>query len=179
VVSWSLNSEKIAAQEEFGAPPVHERIHAARIISQAGYRVGFHFDPLVLYKGWEAGYREVIQSLLAQIDREKIAWISLGSLRFPTALKSLIRKRFPKTKMIYGEFITGRDGKLRYAKPLRRRLFQKIYDELIRSGAGDIPVYLCMESKDIWSHVLKKAPRSKIEVEKLLTLPLGANEIDF
>ncbi|UCE43268.1 MAG: hypothetical protein JSV17_08340 [Candidatus Aminicenantes bacterium] len=179
VIAWSLNSAKIAGEEEMGAPPVHDRVQAAHLVSQAGYRVGFHFDPLIYYEGWEDGYGEVIENMLAQIDRKKIAWISLGSLRFPPALKPVILKRFPQTKIIYDEFIPGKDGKLRYPKTLRLRLFQRIVKDLEKAGGGKIPVYLCMESRDIWMDAQKKAPRGKREVEKLLTLPLGANENDF
>jgi spore photoproduct lyase len=174
VIAWSLNAHKIARKEEIGAPSVTDRIQAACLVSQAGYRVGFHFDPLIHYDGWEDGYAEVIDGLLTRIDREKIAWISLGSLRFPPALKSVIQKRFPQTKIIYDEFITGKDGKLRYPKPLRLRLFKQVVDRLKKDGAGKISVYFCMESGDVWKAVQKKAPRSKKEVEKLLTLPLGA-----
>ncbi len=175
VIAWSLNSEKIAGEEEIGAPSVHNRIQAARTVSQAGFRVGFHFDPIIHYEGWEDGYGEIIDDLMAGIDKDKIAWMSLGSLRFPPALKPVIQKRFPQTKIIYDEFITGKDGKLRYPKPLRLRLFQRIFSDLKKAGGGEIPVYFCMESGDVWKNVQKKTPRSKKEVEKLLTLPLGVN----
>ena len=72
--------------------------------------------------------------------------------------------------------IAGKDGKLRYPKPLRLRLFQRVFGDLKKAGGGEIPVYFCMESRDIWMDVQKKTPRSKKEVEKLLTLPLGAND---
>jgi spore photoproduct lyase len=116
---------------------------------------------------------------MARIDTKKIAWISLGSLRFPPALKPVIQKRFPQTKIIYEEFIIGKDGKLRYPKPLRLRLFRQIVNDLKKAGGEGIPVYFCMESRDIWMDVQKKAPRSKKEVEELLTLPLGAKNIGF
>ena len=173
VVAWSLNSHLIALEEENGAPSVQDRIQAAGIVSQAGYRVGFHFDPIIHYEGWKDGYAEIIGDLMARIDLDKIAWISLGSLRFPPALKPVIQKRFARTKIIYEEFITGRDGKLRYPKTLRLRLFKHIYDDIKRAGGGKIPVYFCMESGDIWRDVQKKTPRSKQEVERLLTQPLG------
>ncbi len=176
VIAWSLNSHKVALEEEIGAPSVRSRIMAARAVSRAGYRIGFHFDPLILYEGWEDGYAEVIDDLMAQTDGgEKIAWISLGSLRFPPALKPVMQKRFAKTKIIYEEFIPGKDGKLRYPKPLRLRLFGRILDCLKKAGGKDIPVYFCMESGDIWSELQKKTPKGKLEVEKLLTLPLGVN----
>ena len=139
----------------------------------------FIFDPLILYPGWEDGYEAVIDALFTAINAHRIAWISLGSLRFPLALKEIIQKRFPQTKIIYDEFITGRDGKLRYPKPLRLQIFNRIVRILKKAGGEKIPVYFCMESGDIWNGVQKKTPRNKKEVEKLLTLPLGANEKVF
>jgi len=175
VIAWSLNSHKIAHEEEIGAPSVHERIQASRLVSKAGYRVGFHFDPIIHYEGWEGGYIEIIDDLLTHIEREQIAWISLGSLRFPPSLKPVIQKRFAQTKIIYEEFITGKDGKFRYPKPVRLRLFGRILDYLKKAGGKEIPVYFCMESGDVWREVQKKTPKGKKEVEKLLTLPFGVN----
>ena len=149
---------------------------AARLVSQAGYRVAFHFDPLILYPGWEDGYDEVIDNLLTRVDARKIAWISLGSLRFPPALKTVIRRRFPRTKIIYEEFILGKDKKFRYPKPLRSKLYKRVFDRIRKAGGDKFPVYFCMESRDIWQAIQKKTPRSRMEVEKLLTLPLGVND---
>ncbi len=177
VLSWSVNTYKIALEEEKDAPPVRERIQAARLVSQAGYRVGFHFDPIIHYEGWKEGYAEIIDDLMGCVDRDKIAWISLGGLRFPPDLKPVIKKRFRQTRIIYEEFITGKDGKMRYPKPLRVRLFKWINDNLKKAGGGKIPVYFCMESPDVWKNVQKKTPRSKEEVDRLLTLPLGGNDV--
>lgn len=176
VIAWSLNSNKLAQEEEKGAPPVPQRIEAARLVSRSGYRVAFHFDPLIHHKGWEDGYAEVVDNLLTRVDPKKIAWISLGSLRFPPALKPVIRRRFPLTKIIYEEFTLGRDKKLRYPKPLRLKLFNRVFEGIRKAGGGNVPVYFCMESRDIWTIIQKKTPRSRREVERLLTLPLGVRD---
>lgn len=111
VIAWSLNSSKIAQEEEKGAPPVGDRIDAARKVLEKGFRVAFHFDPIIRYPGWEEGYADVIQILLETVDPGRIAWISFGSLRFPPLLKTIIKERFNKTKIIFEEFILGRDRK--------------------------------------------------------------------
>lgn len=173
IISWSLNSEKIARTEEKGSPPVHHRIEAALRIAKKGFRVGFHFDPIIIHPGWEEGYAEIISLLFSSIDPRKIAWISLGSLRFPPHLKPIIQKRFPKTRIIYEEMIRGKDGKYRYFKPLRIELYRKIINFIKRNGGEKVPLYFCMESKEIWEKGLKKKPRDKEDVEKFISLPLG------
>jgi spore photoproduct lyase len=172
VIAWSVNSYQMALTEEPGAPKIDSRLDAARMVAQSGYKVAFHFDPLILYQGWEQGYAQVIKELMACIDPNKIAWMSLGSLRFPPALKSVIQKRYPQSKIVCEEFIKGRDGKLRYPKPVRIWLYRRVVELLKKAGGKDIPLYFCMESQDVWLQVLKKTTRGKKEVERLLTLPL-------
>lgn len=169
VVSWSLNTERIAREEEKGAPPVTDRVEAAGIVSERGFPVGFHFDPLILHPDWEEEYSRIIEKLLSAVRPSGVRWISLGSLRFPPALKPIIEKRFPQTKIIYAEMILGRDGKLRYFKPLRLELFQKIVGLIKYWGGGRIPVYFCMEDVEVWRKALKKTPRRKEEVELTLS----------
>lgn len=170
ILAWSLNSESMAEKEEIGAPSVKHRIEAAFEVQRSGFRVAFHFDPLILYPGWEQGYEEVIDSLFSRINPSRIAWISLGSLRFPKPLKSLIRKRFPSTKNIYQEMVSGIDGKLRYFKPLRIELYQKIVKAIRSYGGKEVPLYFCMESEEVWKKVLDKEPGSKEDVEAFLSL---------
>jgi len=169
VISWSLNSARIAREEEKGAPPVDERIEAARIVSEKGFPVGFHFDPLILYGDWEEDYARVIEKLFRAVKPSRVRWLSLGSLRFPPALKPVTEKRFPQTKIIYGEMVRGRDGKLRYFKPLRLELYQKIVGLIKYWGGDQVPLYFCMEDTEVWRKALKKRPRRKEEVELILS----------
>lgn len=173
ILSWSLNSEEMAKKEEKGAPPVQARIEAARLVANLGFRVGFHFDPLIYYSGWKNGYASIIGSLLSVIPPSRIAWISLGSLRFSPHLKPIIQRRFPESRIVYEEMIRGKDGKFRYFKPLRIELYREIAGYIRKNGGEQIPIYLCMEGKEIWEKGLKKKPRGKEDVEKSLSLPLG------
>lgn len=163
IISWSLNSRPIIESEEKRAAPLEERIEAALACQEAGYRLSFHFDPLIEYPGWEKDYKETVKLLFDSIDHENIAWISLGALRFMPSLKPIIEERFPSSTIIYGEFITGLDGKCRYFKPIRIRLYRKLLS-WIREYEGDVFVYLCMESRDVWQKVFGFAPISSVEL---------------
>src|SRR5262249_54432956 len=114
IVSWSLNSEAMVRQEEYKTASLEERLHAAAACQSWGYKVGFHFDPLIWYDGWEAGYAAAVRRLFEIVDARHIVWISLGALRFPLPQKEVIRTRFPKSALLNGELMPARDGKLRY-----------------------------------------------------------------
>jgi spore photoproduct lyase len=174
VIAWSLNSEKIAQEEEEGAPSIAERLEAASSVIKGGYRVAFHFDPIFRYPGWEEDYAQVVDGMLTKIETQKIAWISLGSLRFPPPLKDVISKRFPQSRILYEELIRGKDGKFRYFKPLRIQLYESFVKFLGRK-ANEIPVYFCMESGEVWKKILKKEPKGKEEVQANLSLPFGVS----
>ncbi len=152
VISWSLNTPRMIAGEEWGASRLEERLLAARRCSDWGYPVGFHFDPLVWYAGWESEYRETVQQMFDIVGPGRIAWISLGAFRGPAGLLDTVRERFPDSTLPLGELLPGVDGKLRYFRPLRVEMFRKMVG-WIRAVRPAQTVYLCMESPRVWEQV--------------------------
>jgi spore photoproduct lyase len=163
VVSWSVNSKFICRTEELKAASLEARLQAAHRCQNWGYRVGFHFDPLVYYEGWEKDYREVVREIFQTVDPSGIAWMSLGCLRFTPDLRRIIRERFPKSIVPYGEFIPGHHGKLRYFRPIRQEMYAKMHS-WIREWAPDAFVYLCMESRRVWEKSLGTAPKDTCDL---------------
>jgi spore photoproduct lyase len=159
VCSWSLNPQNIIEEEEHLAASLDERLHAARLCSDAGYHLGFHFDPLIYYPGWEEDYRSIVDLLSQHIDPGRVIWVSLGALRYPPALKQVAQERFPNSPIFSGELIVGEDGKLRYLKPIRIQMYRKLVSWL-QEWSEDLFVYLCMEREDVWQEVFGSSPRS-------------------
>jgi spore photoproduct lyase len=75
------------------------------------------------------------------------------------SLKQVIRRRFPKTHIMDGEFIPGLDGKMRYIKPVRIEMYAFIKQKLASWGI-ESGIYLCMESSDVWRKGLGWSPES-------------------
>jgi spore photoproduct lyase len=157
----------VAQAEEQASAPVIARIKAAQRLVREGYRIGFHFDPLILYRGWEQGYQRVVELMAEHIPPSSIVWVSMGSLRYMPGLKAISMERFSSTKIFAEEFITGLDGKMRYFQPLRIELFERMAHWL-RQYAPDICIYLCMESPIVWKQSLGFAPASNAELKKML-----------
>ena len=157
VVAWTVNSRRICRSEESMAASFEERLAAAGQCEKWGYRLGFHFDPIIYYEGWESEYREAVKEIFAGINPESVAWISLGALRFTPHLRDLVRKRFPESKVPYGEFVPGHHGKLRYFRPIREEIYRKM-KSWIHAEAPAVFVYLCMESRLVWARSFGKAP---------------------
>lgn len=160
VLSWSLNPQPIIASEEKGTVGLEERLGAAAAAVAHGYRVGFHFDPILHYPGWLQDYERVVEAIFRRIPAEAITWVSLGSLRFPPGLLPLARRRFPGSQIFEHEFIRSSDGKYRYPRPLRQWLYKQLAGLLARFGAED-RLYLCMESVEVWREFLGKIKRGR------------------
>ncbi len=157
ILSWSLNTEKVIQTEERRTASLSARLQAAGKCEAWGYPLAFHFDPMVIYEGCEEDYQGVIEQLFSKVSAKNIVWISLGAFRFMPALKPVIQKRFTKSRIIYGEFIPGLDGKMRYFKPLRISLFKKIISK-IREIAPEVMLYFCMEDDEVWEKCLGFLP---------------------
>ncbi|MBI4430284.1 MAG: DNA photolyase [Candidatus Omnitrophica bacterium] len=153
IIAWSVNTKFIQRTEEHKTATIEERIGAAKKCVETGYRVAFHFDPLILHEGWETGYRETVRLMREEINPESIAWISYGSLRFLSPLKQEAQKRFPATPIFSGEFVKGFDGKMRYFAPLRTRLYQTIH-RYVQESFPLVTPYICMEPEHVWEKSL-------------------------
>jgi spore photoproduct lyase len=160
VVSWSVNAPAIVEREEHGTATLAERLDAARRLTNAGYRVGFHFDPLVEHEGWEDGYGAAVRDVFASVPHAAIAWISLGSLRLTAGLERRIRGRGGAQPILGGELVAGPDGKSRVWLGLRMRMYRFVAS-LIREAAPEVPTYLCMEKAGVWDRVMGEMPSDR------------------
>ncbi len=167
IVSWSLNTRQVIHNEERFTASLSARLKAAAKCASWGYPLAFHFDPLIVYDGCEKDYKDVVEQLFARINPDRIVWISLGTLRFMPALKDIIQKRFPDSRIVYGEFVTGLDGKMRYFKPLRIEIYHHMVN-WIRAWAPDVLVYLCMEDDEVWAKSMGYIPAEHGGLSKML-----------
>jgi len=101
------------------------------------------------------------------VDPERVAWISMGSLRFPPGMREVLQQRWPKSVLRASEFIRGQDGKLRYPKPLRLSLYKSVYEYLHHYGGERLFIYFCMESADVWEKVFGWTPESNEHLDFL------------
>lgn len=148
VVSWSVNAAPITDKAEHFTPGLTARLQAACEAARAGYRLGFHFDPVVIYKGYQQDYARTVAQMADSLPHDKIAWISVGTLRFSRELKKQIETRFPANTILDGEFLLDFDGKMRYSDAQRLEAYRFLVP-LLRKTFPNAVVYLCMEDPQI------------------------------
>ena len=165
VVGFSMNTPRMISLFERGTASLDERLKVAKQCLGMGFWVAFHFDPMFWYPAWEKEYRGVVSELLSTVaDSSRIAWWSMGGFRSPAALKALLKKtnnHLPLYAM--GELVQGEDGKVRYFRPVRVEFYSALRDEVEKHDPA-IPLYLCMESPEVWeeSGMMGRIPRGLV-----------------
>lgn len=168
VVSWSVNAPSVTAKDEALTASLDERITAAEAVVNAGYRVGFHFDPLIHFVGWEDEYNETVSRIFSRIPADRVAWVSLSSLRYQPEMRDVMISRFPESGIPYGEQFLANDKKLRYLQPLRFQMLNFLRS-VLKARGPELPVYLCMESPAAWRKVTGGLPAAGAELGEVFS----------
>lgn len=151
VISFSLAPQRIIDREERRTSPLRKRLRTAKRAQELGCFVGLHLDPVIIYEGFEKDYAYLIEDIGRILDLKRVIWVSMGLLRFPPRLLDRFIEENRKN-LLYGEFIRGEDGKYRYIKHERIKVYRMLY-ELLKEKEGKLFVYLCMEREDVWQGV--------------------------
>jgi len=163
VISFSLSPGEIASKAEAGAPPPLERLRAGALCQEKGYPVGIHLDPIVIFEGWEEAYRDLLERTFQLLNPERVLWVSMGALRYPAEMHG----QMVEARLGLEEMVPGLDGKMRYLRPIRTRMF-KILGRWIRELSRGKPLlYLCMESEDVWKDSLGFAPEGMVHLDRM------------
>lgn len=166
IFAWSLNPPEVVREVEKGTASLRARLKAAQKAQAAGFRLAFHFDPIICFPGWETAYARTVEFLGEAVPAAAVVWVSLGGLRFPPKLRDLIFRRFPSSRLAAEEMVRAPDGKLRYFKSLRVEMYGRLKEWLEEALPG-VQLYLCMESPRVWREVFGYAPEGE-ELSRLL-----------
>jgi spore photoproduct lyase len=150
VIGFSMNTPEMIGLLEKGTASLQQRLQAARTCEEMGFWLAFHFDPMVWHPSWKTAYRSVIESIFSSVKAPgRIAWWSCGGFRSVPALKAHLKASGEHLPLFGGEMVLGEDRKLRYFRPLRVEFYRLMAEEIGRHCPA-VPLYLCMESPEVW-----------------------------
>jgi len=149
--TWSINPQTIIDNEEHLTASLDRRLRAAKRLADKGCLVGFHFHPMIHFKGWEEEYGDIFKRLVDEFDPESVALLSLGTLTFIKPVMKQIRQRDFKSKILQMPLIEA-TGKVSYPLETKIKLFSFAYQAL-KPWHGKVFFYLCMEDHSLWKDV--------------------------
>lgn len=173
IISWSLNPADVVDREEHGSAPLSARLAAARRAVDAGFMVAFHLDPMVTEDGEPAPHLELLELLAGAVSPARVAYLSLGTVRFHPAMRRMIAGRFARSRSVLAELLPDVDGKLRLLSPVRVSLYRQVAARA-RALFPDVFLYLCMEPPRVWRQALDLSCADRGAVELLLARSLHA-----
>jgi len=166
VIGFSMNPESLTVKLESDAATIDERINAASLLVEKGYKISLHFDPILNIPNFRDEYNSLIQKIFSRISHNDIAWISMGTFRYTNDLKSMIEYNYPESGLLSDDFVLTADGKYRYFRPVRTALYKAVKESLTAINP-DMPMYLCMESPEVWRSVLGTTPGCSAKMDFL------------
>jgi spore photoproduct lyase len=122
-IRFSVNDKYVIRHFEPSTSSFEERIEAAAKVARAGYPLGFIIAPIIWHEGWEEGYAELLQSLSNALPKELSSGLTFELIqhRFTKTAKSVIEKRYPRTKLEMDidkrKYKWGRWGQGKYVYP--------------------------------------------------------------
>lgn len=146
--TWSLNTQTIIQNEEHLTASLQKRINAARAVADKGYKVGFHFHPIVEYEGYLEEYGALYAMILDSFKPHEVALVSFGTLTFIKSVIKKLREREFKTKITQIPH-TDASGKSSYPHAKKVEMFSHAYKSFA-PWHKDVFFYLCMEEHGMW-----------------------------
>ena len=146
VISFSLNADEVARRFERGAPPVADRIAAAKELSQGGYEVRIRIDPMVPVYNWQEQYLSLVDNIFSMFTPSRI---TLGSLR---GLQSTINMSPDKS---WVDYLSEKSNWGKRIDSNTRYLMYKTLIDYISEVYKYEDIALCKETVGIWDRLGK------------------------
>ena len=165
-VSWSLNPQLFIDNEEHGTASLDQRISSARMLSDKGVLVGFHFHPIVYYENYEKDYSDVVKKVMATFEPSEIAMISMGTLTFIKPAIQKLRSTGLTSKVLQIPMADA-VGKSSYTREIKSEIFNQVY-HAFNQWHDRVFFYLCMEESAVWESVFGDYYATNTEFEDAL-----------
>jgi spore photoproduct lyase len=165
--TWTINPNSVIQNEEHLTASFEDRVASARKVADKGIRVGFHFHPMVYYKGWKEEYQNVIEKITSLFTPEEVVFVSFGTLTFPKPIIKKIRNYNIKSKILQMPMVSNPEGKLTYPDEIKEQLFSWGYS-CFSAWHKNVFFYLCMEEEKYWTSTFGEVFSSNKAFEEAL-----------
>ncbi len=143
-IGFSISSQKSISLFDRKTPSLKARLQAIEILNSKGFKIGFHFDPIILSPDFLTEYQQLIQAILEIVKAKKIAYFSLGVVRFTKKVYREVINNYPKSEFMKQNMVKN-DGMIRYPYDVRMFTLNQIKKKLLQKGISEKQIYFCME----------------------------------
>ncbi|MBD3179786.1 MAG: hypothetical protein GF417_09355 [Candidatus Latescibacteria bacterium] len=148
LITWTMGPAESVRAAEPGTSSLTERLKAISAATGTGIKIGIRLDPVIPFFYSPGLYKELLRDI-ADASEGRIYRFEIGIMRFPPGLWEQVRTRYPGSVLMRGEYSLAPDGKIKYFRPLRLRIYREIY-RMIKEIFPLSPVELSMEPYGVW-----------------------------
>jgi len=145
IPSFSINPPIIFKKFEKGTANPHDRLKAAKILQEKGFKIRIRIDPMIPVEGWRTYYTILVNDMFEKYNLDPEV-ITIGSLR---GLYKTIRFSKDKSWIKY----LDKNAKTSWGLKVERKLREEMYTiviEKIKSYGYNGALALCKETTDVW-----------------------------
>jgi spore photoproduct lyase len=129
IVAFSFTPAAVSTALEHGVPPIEERIRAAALLAERGFRIGLRFDPLVYFPDYPGPYRDLFREAFRRIPADAIHSAGFGAFRLPRDYFERMRRLYPE-EPLFASTLEEREGVTSYPPDLEREMKAFCLEEL-------------------------------------------------
>lgn len=137
VTAFSFTPEPVSAATEHGVPALQQRLDAMCKLQQLGWPVGLRLDPLIDCDNFEALYRQLLETLFASIDTDRIHSVSFGPFRMPQGFFEQMAKLYPEEPLFAGNLRHSK-GMVSYGTKREQEMRDLIQSMLLKYIKPDV-----------------------------------------
>jgi spore photoproduct lyase len=145
IVSFSLSPKEMARKIDLKTPSTKARLEAMKTLMDLGHAIGAHFDPIVYEEKFSEHYAELLQHMEEHGLTSKLAYLSLGVVRFTKDVYREVERNYPESVIHTTSMVKSFDGKVRYSVPVRGMILTEVKNLAIKYGVKKERIYFCME----------------------------------
>lgn len=143
IISFSLSPEKMAKKIDLKTPSTEARLRAMSQLHLHGFKIAAHFDPMIYTQSFEEDYFHLLEQM--NNLNPYLSYLSLGVVRFTKDVFREVERNYPESLIHTTPMIKSFDNKVRYHRPMRMWMMNKVKDQAIKAGIRSEAIYLCME----------------------------------
>jgi spore photoproduct lyase len=147
VISFSMSPEKEIKEYDLLTAGLKGRLKSIEQLAEKGFRIGLHFDPIIYSDDIYLRYQKLFEDILKVLPIQNLAYISLGVVRFTKDVYFEVERNYPDSGLLQESFIKSFDNKIRYKRPMRLKILEKMKSLLINVQIPEEKVYFCMEDE--------------------------------
>ncbi|MFT5975868.1 MAG: spore photoproduct lyase, partial [Gammaproteobacteria bacterium] len=131
ITAFSFTEQHSHDKLEHGVPSIEKRIDAMQLLVDAGWPIGLRFDPIVYHDNYQVSFSNMLETIFATIDANRLHSVSLGAFRLPKNNFRQVNKLYPD-EPLFAQNLTLNNGIVGYPLDQEKEMMRYCEQQLLQ-----------------------------------------------